>query len=402
MQAVILAAGKGTRLHPLTLTRPKPLLKVANKTVLEHNLDQLVGLVDHVFIVVNYLKEQIVEKIGKEYCGMPVSYVEQKEPLGTGDAVSSALPFLNDEFIVVCGDDMYFKEDIQRAVENKPCIVAKETEHPERFGVVIAEGGKFRSIVEKPEKPESNLVNTGLYCLRKEFFETKISPSERGEYELVDYLSPLGGGELNVIIAEKWISIGYPWHLLDANKFLIERMEDAMDRFREKSLRIEGIVEEGCTIKDNVWVGAGTVIKSGTYLEQDVVIGKNCRIGPNCHIRGATSVGDDCHVGQAAEIKNSIIFDKTNIPHLNYIGDSVIGSGSNLGAGTIIANLRHDNMSVKAAVKGEFLDTGRRKLGAIIGDNVKTGIGTLIYPGRKIWPNTWTRPKDVVDEDIEK
>jgi bifunctional UDP-N-acetylglucosamine pyrophosphorylase/glucosamine-1-phosphate N-acetyltransferase len=100
------------------------------------------------------------------------------------------------------------------------------------------------------------------------------------------------------------------------------------------------------------------------------------------------------------EVKNSILMDRAATPHLSYVGDSVIGERSNLGAGTITANVRHDGKNVMSAVKGAQVDSGRRKLGAIIGDDVHTGINTSIYPGRKLWPNTSTYPGEVVRRDI--
>jgi bifunctional UDP-N-acetylglucosamine pyrophosphorylase/glucosamine-1-phosphate N-acetyltransferase len=400
MQAVIFAAGKGTRLAPFTETRPKPLLKVVNKTILEHNLDQLVGISDHVFIVVNQFKEQIIAQIGQDYKGIRITFVDQEKPLGTGDAIKSALPFLDKKFIVIYGDDVYFREGIEKVIKKSPCILLKEVKNPESFGVVTVMGNKVTGLIEKPDKPVSNLVNMGVYFLEKDIFSIEIQPTERGEYELVDYLKPLiAAGKLNFEIGENWFPITYPWSLLDANAFLLERLEKPLDKLLEKEEKIKGLVEENCHIKENVWIGEGTVVKSGSYIEKNVVIGKNCKVGPNCYIRSGTSIGDGCHVGQAVELKNTIIFDKSNVPHLSYVGDTVMGSNSNLGAGTITANLRHDGANVRSMVKGVLVDTGRRKLGAIIGDNVKTGSGTIIYPGRKLWPGARTVPQENIKED---
>jgi bifunctional UDP-N-acetylglucosamine pyrophosphorylase/glucosamine-1-phosphate N-acetyltransferase len=131
-----------------------------------------------------------------------------------------------------------------------------------------------------------------------------------------------------------------------------------------------------------------------------VKIGKNSQIGPNCFIRPATSIGDGCHVGNAVEVKNSIIMDGSNAPHLNYVGDSIIGENTNLGAGTITANLRHDRGNVRVEVKGRLEDSGRHKLGAIIGHNVKVGINVSIYPGRKIGSNSFIGPGAIVDRNV--
>lgn len=146
-------------------------------------------------------------------------------------------------------------------------------------------------------------------------------------------------------------------------------------------------------------VGEGTKILPGVYVEGDVVIGKNCKIGPNCYLRGPISVGDDCHVGQAVELKNTILGDGVSVGHLSYVGDSILGPGVNFGAGTITSNLRHDGTNHATMVDGELVDTGRRKLGAIVGPNVHTGIHTSLYPGRKLGPDTTTLPGEVVSRD---
>lgn len=145
----------------------------------------------------------------------------------------------------------------------------------------------------------------------------------------------------------------------------------------------------------------GTRILPGVYIEGNVVIGANCKIGPNCYLRGNTSIGDGCHIGQSVEIKNCLILSKTNVGHLSYIGDSVLGEKVNLGAGTTTSNLRHDGGNHRSAVGGTLVDTGRRKFGAIFGDGVHTGIHTSIYPGRKFWPGTTTLPGEIVKRDIQ-
>jgi NDP-sugar pyrophosphorylase family protein len=146
-------------------------------------------------------------------------------------------------------------------------------------------------------------------------------------------------------------------------------------------------------------IGKGTLVKSGSYIEGPVMIGEECVIGPNCFVRGRTSIGNNCKVGNAVEVKNCVIGDSVSVGHLSYFGDSVLGCNINIGAGTISANLRHDNENIRMLVKDTVVNTERHKLGVVIGDGVHTGINTCIYPGRKIWPNKHTLPAEVVSKD---
>ncbi|MDO8628073.1 MAG: DapH/DapD/GlmU-related protein, partial [Candidatus Diapherotrites archaeon] len=224
-------------------------------------------------------------------------------------------------------------------------------------------------------------------------FQHKLQKSARGEFEIVDYLNFLLVKKEKVFVEKVsayWFPIGYPWDLLTVNEFFVSGLKES---------KILGTVEENVHIKGKIILGKGSVLKSGTYIEGNVVFGENCEIGPNCYIRGNTSIGDKCKIGQAVEVKNSTIGDGTKIPHLSYFGDSVIEDNCNFGAGTIVANLRHDHGTVNSLVKGEKINSGRKKLGIFCGDNVKTGINTSFYPGIKIWPGQTTLPGEIVKED---
>ena len=194
----------------------------------------------------------------------------------------------------------------------------------------------------------------------------------------------------SVPLDAKSILLRYPWDLLLVNEELVGALSGS---------HVAGVAREGVTIDGFVQVGEGTVLLPGVYIEGNAVIGRDCKIGPNCYIRGCTSIGDNCHVGQAVELKNSILMHKVSAGHLSYIGDSVLCDKVNLGAGTVSANLRHDGKNHRSAVGGALVDTGRRKLGVILGDDVHTGVNTSFYPGRKLWPGCSTLPGEVVDKD---
>lgn len=192
--------------------------------------------------------------------------------------------------------------------------------------------------------------------------------------------------------SEEFESLKFSWHFLDWHEELLEKQWKASGGLQAETA---AQLAEGARLL----VGEGTQVLPGVYVEGLVVIGKGCKIGPNCYLRGPISIGDNCHVGQAVELKNTILGNGTNVGHLSYLGDSVLGNGVNLGAGTITSNLRHDGKNHRSAVKGEIIDTGRRKFGAIIGDGVHTGIHTSLYPGRKLGPGTTTLPGEVVAKD---
>jgi len=214
---------------------------------------------------------------------------------------------------------------------------------------------------------------------------------------LVDaYLAPLAwrgaAPDLScAVVAVASFVIRLPWDILRANEAYVGGLEKN---------ELLGEVHSSAVLEGIVHLGAGSRILPGVFIEGNVVVGAKCRIGPNCYIRGHTSIGDACHIGQSVEIKNSLILSRSNVGHLSYVGDSVIGEAVNFGAGTIISNFRHDGKNHRSMVDGELLDTGRRKFGAIVGDHVHTGIHTSIYPGRKLWPNTSTRPGEIVQRDV--
>ncbi|WEU39729.1 MAG: NTP transferase domain-containing protein [Candidatus Odinarchaeum yellowstonii] len=405
LKAVVLAAGKGKRLQPLTLTKPKHLLSVGGAPILQHILNCLenAGL-EEVLIVVKHMKEQIIEWFSKQNFNIKIKFKEQADFLGTANAISLAEDFTgNQPFIVVNGDILLDAAEIKRITEyheaNRPfCTLGvKKVDDPYQYGVIEIENGLIKDIVEKPspEETSSNFISTGVMCFESDVFEfIKRTPiSKRGEYEITTTLKLAIADSKKIIpyeISSWWVDIGRPWDLLEANRHIIANLTASN----------KGVVEEGAHIKGKVVIGKGAVIRSGAYIEGPVMIDEEADIGPNCYIRPVTYIGKRVRIGNACEIKNSIILDGTHIGHLSYVGDSIIGCDVNFGAGTKIANLRFDNKSVKVNINGVKTDSGHRKLGAIIGDNVKTGIGVNIMPGVKIGPGSAIAPNITVWVDI--
>ncbi|MCK4862916.1 MAG: NTP transferase domain-containing protein [Dehalococcoidales bacterium] len=389
MKAVILAAGEGNRMRPLTSNRPKVMLPVANKPILEHLLIEAkeAGIKEFIFIV-GYCDEQVRSYFGKgEKWGVTIAYSEQRKQLGTADAIRMVAGIVDGSFLVINGDVVVSRKDIGRLLKNgRNTMSVIEVEDPRGLGMVELSEDKVTNIYEKTQKPPTLMANAGLYLFTPEIFEaiSQTEKSPRGEYEITDSLQLLMDTKEGLHFQEitSWLDISYPWDLLPANESMLAGLE-------AQNL---GQVEDNVVLKGAVSIGKNTVVRSGAYIIGPVVIGEDCEVGPNCYIRPSTAIGDGCHIGAAVEVKNSIIMKDTKIPHHNYIGDSVIGEGCNLGAGTKIANLRLDKANIQVA----GIDTKRRKLGAIIGDRVETGINASINVGSMIGNNTFIGPGVVV------
>jgi len=407
MKAVILAAGEGLRLQPITATRPKHLIKVGGKPILEHCINALgIAGIDEAVIVVYYMADAIRQYFGdgKKF-GLKLEYAEQKAVLGTANAVSVAEPYVKDDFLLVNGDLLFAPNSVKNVVDlhlkEKPAATMSvvPVEKRENYGIVELENELFvKRIVEKPtcEEAPSNLANAGIYVFSTEIFAKikQTSASSRGEWEIPDALSLLIDEKKSVLAAkiarEDWIDIGRPWDLFDANRWALMRIKH----------KLCGLVENGAHLIGPITVAESARIRSGAYVEGPAFIDEESDIGPNCYIRPYTSIGKKVRVGNACEVKNSIIMDNAHIGHLSYVGDSIIGEKCNLGAGTITANYRLDSGTITMMVKDKVVDSGRKKLGVILGDNVKTGINALFMPGVKVGNDSWVGPNIMVQRDL--
>ncbi len=398
MKAVILAAGKGTRMGPLTDNRPKVMLPIANRPLLEHIIVTLKAAgIREIVIVTGYLKEKIMEHFGDGTgLGVNIEYIGQQAQKGTADAVATVRNWAGtDRFLVTNGDVLASIPDIKKlcTTEGDAVLTAKKVATPQEYGILYVKGKKVEKLVEKPEKPASDLANAGIYVFDPIIFEAidSTNPSSRGEYEITDSIQFLidSGKEISFAELEKWQDIGFPWHLLKANEMMLNDIEDIL-------WDIRGEVEPYATLKGSVAVGKGTIIRNGAYITGPVVIGNNCDIGPNCYIRSATTIGNNVRIGNAVEVKNSIVMNGTHIGHLSYVGDSIIGERCNFGAGTKVANLRHDNRTVMVELAGKRFNSGRRKLGVIMGDDVHTGINSMMNVGATIASGACINPGEFI------
>ena len=395
MDAVIIAAGEGTRMRPLTRGCPKPLLPLGESTLIEQTMDRCLDVVDRFVLVVGYMGNTIEERLGDEYSGIPIEYVTQEDALGTAHAIGCARDAVDGRFLVINGDVVIDDRLPRKLAESDgDTIAVQPVENPSSYGVVEIENGAVRTLVEKPDDPPSNLVNTGIYAFEPEIFEyiDRTEKSPRGEYEITEAIELLMDDGHSVGAVEydgPWLDVGRPWELLDANEVVMADLDG----------RIDGAVEDGATLHGPVVVEEGARIRAGAYIKGPVVVRSGADVGPNAYVRGATVLGEGVRVGNAVEVKNSVVMAGTAAGHLSYVGDSVLGQDVNFGAGTKVANLRHDDENVSMRVKGEQVDTGRRKLGVVVGDRTKTGINTSLNVGVKLGVEASTMPGESVLDD---
>lgn len=404
MKAVILAAGKAERLRPLTSTKPKQLIPIGGRPQLEWLLRGVAEAgVRDVLLVTNYMEEKIKARFadGKEL-GLRLTYVRQTEKRGTGDAFGYAAKFAKGEDFLGMNGDLYLSPGILKEVikehEKGVLTVTGLERDPYLYGALRLQGDRVQGIVEKPAPgaSPSNVTNAGIYIFPPGIFDavgaTKLSP--RGEIEVTDSINGLisSGVEARVHMLDEddWLDIGHPWHVLEANTRALARMDP----------RIEGTVEDGAHLSGPVYVAPTARIRSGAYIEGPAYIGPDCDVGPNNYIRAGTTLVGGNRVGAGCEVKNTILMEKAAIPHLSYVGDSIIGERCNLGAGTITANLRFDHRNVKMTIKDRRVDTGHRKLGAVFGDDCQTGVNVSLHPGVKVGAGAWIAPGVTVERDV--
>lgn len=392
MQTVVLAAGEGTRMRPLTATRPKPMLPVAGRPLVEHTLEAAIEAgASQLILVVGYHAEAVQDVFNNEYEGVPIEYVTQKSQDGTADAVRVAQPALDDAPFAVLNGDTLYGSGMADLFDAGPAVGTTTVDDPRPYGVLEFDGNRVVGVVEKPADPPSNRINTGAYVFPAEAVEwLDVSASQRGEYELTDVLErACTAVDVRAVSFDRWMDVGRPWELLEANEW----------KLSERSRRIEGDVHETAELTGRVVVEPDASVRAGVTIEGPVVVGAGASVGPNAYVRGATAIGEGVNIGHAVEVKNSVIMAGTDVPHLSYVGDSLIGREVNLGAGTITANLRHDDAPVEMTVKGERVSTGRRKFGIVVGDGAKTGINTSVNAGVVLSAGARTEPGESVLRD---
>ncbi|ELZ97940.1 glucose-1-phosphate thymidylyltransferase [Haloferax mucosum ATCC BAA-1512] len=400
MQTVILAAGRGTRMRPLTDRRAKPMLPVAEKPLVAHTADAAIEAgATSLTLVVGYEADDVRSYFGDERGGVPVEFAVQTEQRGTADAVRAAAATLDDDapFVVLNGDALYDVPSLAALYGDggTPAVGSYSVTNPSSYGVLeTSDDGYVTGVVEKPENPPSSLVNAGAYVFPVEAHGwLDVAESDRGELELTDVLTTVCEQcDVRGVAFDRWLDVGRPWELLEANEWKLAELDARFDSIR----RIDGDVSEHAELHGTVVVEAGAEIRSGVVVEGPVLVRRGATIGPNAYVRGHTLIGEGAKVGHAVEVKNSVLMAGATVGHLSYVGDSILGRDVNFGAGTKVANLRHDGEAVRQMLKGKLVSSGRRKYGVVLGDGAKTGINSSLNAGVRLPTDGTVRPGETV------
>jgi len=365
MQAVILAAGEGQRLRPFTANKPKVMIKVANKPILEFVISALkeAGIQD-IIIVIGYKRDRVIEYFGNgKNFDVRIQYAFQDQQLGTAHALKQAEGLIkSDEFLVLAGDNIVDSKSI-RALKQTWSLSCKISNEPTKYGVLITENERVKKIIEKPTEPISNLVNTGIYRFNKEIFDWIGE-----ETDLVSVINKMikRGYEFRCVKANLWMDVVYPWDIIKVNELVMKPVKVLAGKI-EKSTIIESSIGEDSTVR------AGAYIKSS-------LIGKNCEIGENSVIK-SSAVGNNVKIGGLCYIENCVISDNVTIEACCFIKDSVIDRGCIIEprftalSGLTEVKIGDELHSVKAGVfigeRCEIKANVVAKAGTIIGNDVK-------------------------------
>ena len=373
VKAIIMAGGEGSRLRPLTCDLPKPMVSIMNKPVMERTIDLLKKFdITDIGITLMYHPQLIKDYFGNgKNLGVNITYFIEETPLGTAGGVKNAQSFLDESFIVISGDSIT-NLDIAKAVEfhkqkkSIATLVLTKVDFPLDYGIVLTnEDGSITGFLEKPSWGEifSDTVNTGIYILEPEIFNY-IQPNKNMDFSRDVFPSLLSSSKkmYGYIMSDYWCDIG------DIRSYLRSHC-DILD----KKIDIDF---DGVQIKENVWVGSGTIIESNAEINGPCIIGNNCKIGNGTLIDNYTIIGNNTIIEDDVSIVRSIIWD-----------NCYVGYGSEL-RGAILCN----RVNLKHYVS-VFENS-------VIGEGCKVNERVIVKPNIKIWPEKIIEPFAIIDRNM--
>ncbi|MBI5177864.1 MAG: NTP transferase domain-containing protein [Nitrospinae bacterium] len=400
MKALILAAGGGTNMAPFSVTRPKPMVHVAGRPVLYRALSTLrESGFSEVYLVTGQNGKAVTDYFGSgQSMNLSITYLQQKKTSGIGDAILTAKSrFVPGEHFLLVYSDVLTDENMAANIQQvfgltgQPVASICLTKESAAFGNVYLDTAmNITKIVEKPGRKDlGNYVLAGMYILPYSFFGIL----EKNGGDMAKSLTTLIKAEgLKATIWEKgWLDIACPWDILAANKMI-------MDSWHSANVH-ESVKMRDAKIKGPVHIEEDVEIRSGAVIQGPAFIGRGSYIGNNVLIRQYSSLGAESVVGFGVELKNCVLFGRSTVGRLSFIGDSVIGEGVSIGSGTMTINRHMDESTVKVRINRRLVDSNMGKLGAFIGDGAALGSGHTIAPGSVVEagrtvPHNLTFPKN--------
>ncbi|WP_435102486.1 sugar phosphate nucleotidyltransferase [Halarchaeum sp. P4] len=378
MKAVVLAAGEGRRLRPLTETRPKVMLPVANKPLLEHVVEALVEAgVDEIVLVVGYRRERIQNHFGDgAQWDVDIEYVVQEQQLGTGHALLQAASNVGGEFIALNGDRIIDAELVERVWERRRetghmAMAITEAEEPSNYGVVEVSGREVVGIQEQPLPPlaKSNMINAGVYAFGPGIFAALRETERHGEQGLTTTLASLLDDHTVEAVPHRglWLDVSHPWDLIEVNDAVIEYGEYA---------------SSAASVDDTAVVSDVSVLGEGTIVHPQATI-----------LRGST-LGDHVSVGPHVILENTIILSDVTIKGGAVLKDCIVGANTVIGPNSTV-----EGGDADVVIDDEVYRDVR--FGGIVGDNAEFGGNVVVRPGAVIGNETTVDSGSVVSGRIE-
>ena len=365
-QAIILAAGKGERLNPLTALRPKVMLPVANKPTLQYVVEALEAVdITDVVIVVGYHREQIQDYFGSgERFRVNIDYAVQEHQLGTGHALLRAKSLMEDKFLVLPGDNIVDQLAIQRLVttDNNAVLVTKAAGN--EYGVVTVEKGRVQGMMDNGQDDGIRWVNTSAYQLDKSILN--YLADELDLPAAIDRMIQDGKLVEATVNQGIWLDAAFPQDLLQLNAAALSHIQPAT----------EGLIEQGVTIHGSIYLGKNSVIRANSYIVGPVAIGDGCDIGPSVSIFPSTSIGNGVVIESFSQIRNSILGNSVQIGSHSHLCDSIIADGCTTGPSFVAA--------VSQPIMRMTKEQASPQLGAIVAEDTQIGSNVSIRPGVSI------------------
>ena len=403
MKVVFLCGGIGKRMFPIS--EDKFLLKFLGRTLLEHQIDlaRRAGLTEFV-IVGNGRSAHRIEQIVADMDGIKVEMAVQQEAAGIANALESAAHLLDDEIIVVSPNDVFEGSAYERLLNARRAgtafsyILGHEVSEYFPGGYLeVNAASELTHIVEKPGKGNepSNLVNIVLHLhtdpQRLLAYVAGVETDHDDVYERAIDSAVRDGRTVKVVpYAGSWTPIKYPWHIHGVVRHFLDRSE--------RQIASSAKISDRAVIDGQVMIGENVRIFENAVIRGPVYIGPNSVVGNGSLVRAYSHLGADCVVGFATEVKGSYAGDGCWF-HMCYIGDAIIGDNCSFGANTVFANWRFDEKNVTVTLDDD-VDTGLDKLGAIVGDNCRTGINSSLMPGVRVGPNSIVGPQVCLTSDL--